>query len=438
MIVANTWVGIPVATLILAASLRGIPNELYEAAALDGAGPERKHIFVSVPLIADVIAIFFLLGFVFSVKIFDIVFIMTAGGPANSSNVLGSLAYETAFQSNQWGNSAAISNVMLILSLFLAFGCQVHREAGSLGVMTSVIPSVRTGAVKTPGQYQRAPVLDAEPSYPSPARGREDAFVCPCRGAFLVPGLLDDRLRPEGPEPALLISPRVRPSSNAVGRVPQSLRRVRQRDKELVDHLIDLDVGHLIRGRAGCLCAGQIRSAPALRALGADFADRRSGTANDHVLTPLYEATSRVGLLNNYFTVGVVDPLYGVPFCVLVLRAYMRNIPGTLREAAIVDGASENQVFFRVMLPNSKPGLATIAIFSFLFAWGDFIFGLTFTSGPSVEPASVDLYSLIGSYYSAWFEVMSMVTLLAIPAVIVVILAQRLLQQGVTGFGVER
>lgn len=156
------------------------------------------------------------------------------------------------------------------------------------------------------------------------------------------------------------------------------------------------------------------------------------------LLTPLYEAASRVGLLNNYFTVGVVDSLYGVPFCVLVLRAYMRNIPGTLREAAIVDGASENQVFFRVMLPNSKPGLATIAIFSFLFAWGDFIFGLTFTSGPSVEPASVDLYSLIGSYYSAWFEVMSMVTLLAIPAVIVVILAQRLLQQGVTGFGVER
>jgi multiple sugar transport system permease protein len=156
------------------------------------------------------------------------------------------------------------------------------------------------------------------------------------------------------------------------------------------------------------------------------------------LLTPLYEVASRVGLLNNYFTVGVVDALYAVPFCVLVLRAYMNNIPGILREAAIVDGASENQVFLRVILPNAKPGLATIAIFSFLFAWGDFIFGLTFTSGPSVEPASVVLYSLIGSYYSAWSEVMSMGTLLAIPAVIVVVLAQRLLQQGVTGFGVER
>ena len=115
----------------------------------------------------------------------------------------------------------------------------------------------------------------------------------------------------------------------------------------------------------------------------------------------------------------------------------MNNIPGILREAAIVDGASESQVFVRVILPNSKPGLATIAIFSFLFVWGDFIFGLTFTSGPNVEPASVVLYSLIGSYYSAWSEVMSMGTLLAIPAVIVVILAQRLHSKVCTGLGLS-
>jgi multiple sugar transport system permease protein len=156
------------------------------------------------------------------------------------------------------------------------------------------------------------------------------------------------------------------------------------------------------------------------------------------LLTPLYEVASQLNLLNNYFTIGLLDAMYGVPFCVLILRAYMHNIPGLLREAAIVDGASEQQIFLRVMLPNSKPGLATVAIFSFLFAWGDFIFALTFTNGPSVAPASVILYGLQGAHYAAWSEIMAMGTLLAIPAVIVVILAQRLLQQGVTGFGMER
>ena len=98
VIVANTWVGIPVATMILAAGLRGIPNELYEAAALDGRAPCGPSLLRdSAHDRGDVIAIFFLLGFVFSVKIFDIVFTMTAGGPANSSNVLGTFAYQTCF-----------------------------------------------------------------------------------------------------------------------------------------------------------------------------------------------------------------------------------------------------------------------------------------------------------------------------------------------------
>lgn len=120
VIVANTWIGIPVATMILSAGLRAIPDELYEAAALDGASVVRRHRYVTVPMMADVIAIFVLLGFVFSIKLFDIVFIMTAGGPANSTQVLGTYAYELAFQSNQWGDSAAVSNVMLVISVVLS------------------------------------------------------------------------------------------------------------------------------------------------------------------------------------------------------------------------------------------------------------------------------------------------------------------------------
>jgi multiple sugar transport system permease protein len=106
--------------MILSAGLRAIPDELYESAALDGAGTIRRHFYITVPMMADVIAIFALLGFVFSVKLFDIVFIMTAGGPANSTQVLGTYAYELAFQFNQWGDSAAVSNVMLILSVALS------------------------------------------------------------------------------------------------------------------------------------------------------------------------------------------------------------------------------------------------------------------------------------------------------------------------------
>lgn len=120
VIVANTWVGIPVATMIFSAGLRAIPGQLYEAAQIDGAGSLRQHRHITVPMMSDVIAIFVLLGLVFSVKIFDIVFIMTTGGPANSTQVLGTYAYQLAFESNQWGDSAAVSNVMLVIAVILS------------------------------------------------------------------------------------------------------------------------------------------------------------------------------------------------------------------------------------------------------------------------------------------------------------------------------
>jgi multiple sugar transport system permease protein len=153
---------------------------------------------------------------------------------------------------------------------------------------------------------------------------------------------------------------------------------------------------------------------------------------------PLYETAAKLGLLNQYWTIAILDSMYAVPFGLLILRAYMVSLPDELREAALVDGATELQAFLRVMLRNSKPGIATVVVFAFLFAWGDFVFGFTFTNGPSVEPATVSLYGLIGQFENQWQQLMALSTVLAVPAVAVVLVAQRALQQGVAGFGIEK
>jgi multiple sugar transport system permease protein len=153
---------------------------------------------------------------------------------------------------------------------------------------------------------------------------------------------------------------------------------------------------------------------------------------------PLYETAAKLHLLNQYWTIALLDSMYAVPFGLLILRAYMMSVPDELRQAALVDGANERQAFWKVMLPNSKPGLATIIIFAFLFAWGDFVFGVTFTNGPAVEPATVSLYGLIGQFENQWQELMALATVLAVPAVMVVLGAQRALQQGIAGFGLEK
>ncbi|HEY2241254.1 MAG TPA: carbohydrate ABC transporter permease [Streptosporangiaceae bacterium] len=156
------------------------------------------------------------------------------------------------------------------------------------------------------------------------------------------------------------------------------------------------------------------------------------------LVSPLYEIAIRLGILNQYWTVGLLDSMYSVPFGLLVLRAYMVALPSALREAALVDGCSEQKVFLRVILPNCKPGIGTVVIFAFLFAWGDFVFGLNFTNGPAVQPATVSLYEIIGRDVQPWGQLMALGTVLAVPAVVVVLIAQRALQQGVAGFGIDK
>jgi multiple sugar transport system permease protein len=116
VIFANTWLGVPFNVLIIYAGLRSIPKELYEAARVDGASAPRILRSITVPLLRDVVAVLLILGLIYSIKLFDVVWIMTRGGPANSTQVLGTVEYQDVFTLDEFGYGAAISNVMLVLS----------------------------------------------------------------------------------------------------------------------------------------------------------------------------------------------------------------------------------------------------------------------------------------------------------------------------------
>ena len=104
------------ATHSIYAGLRSIPTELYEAARVDGANALRILRSITVPLLRDVVAVLLILGLIYSIKLFDVVWIMTRGGPANSTQVLGTVEYQDVFTLDEFGYGAAISNVMLVLS----------------------------------------------------------------------------------------------------------------------------------------------------------------------------------------------------------------------------------------------------------------------------------------------------------------------------------
>lgn len=120
VLITNIWLGVPFFTVLLYSALQDMPPELKEAAMIDGAGPWQCLTRVTLPVIRPVIEVTFVLGFVFTVKVFDIVISLTQGGPANSTQLIATWAYNLSFQQFDYGAGAALNTVLLIIALLVA------------------------------------------------------------------------------------------------------------------------------------------------------------------------------------------------------------------------------------------------------------------------------------------------------------------------------
>jgi len=118
VVIANIWIGIPFNLVILYSGLQGIPSDLYEAASLDGANGWQTFWRVTFPLLRPVSAITILLGLVYTLKVFDIIWIMTQGGPVNASTTFAIWSYRLGFggESPQLSPAAAVGNLLIVVA----------------------------------------------------------------------------------------------------------------------------------------------------------------------------------------------------------------------------------------------------------------------------------------------------------------------------------
>ena len=121
LILVNLWRGYPFVMLMLLAALQSIPPELYEAAAVDGAGACARFRYVTIPSIKPVIASVGLLDAIWNFRLFDLVYLTTGGGPLNSTHVLATYTYRLAFESFEFGKASALAVMMLLCTLVLSF-----------------------------------------------------------------------------------------------------------------------------------------------------------------------------------------------------------------------------------------------------------------------------------------------------------------------------
>ena len=208
--------------------------------------------------------------------------------------------------------------------------------------------------------------------------------------------------------------------------------------------------GHLLTSLViaiGCVIFSLLIAAPAAYAL-AQFRVRGTSVVlllvlisqmvpNIVVANALYGAYSNLGLVNSLWGLIVADSSLGVPFAMLVLHAFMRSIPPSVIEAAQLDGAGPIRVFVSIVLPLCRNALITAALFCFLFAWGDFLFALTLTTTADVRPVTLGLYTYVGAFVADWSSVMATAVMASIPAVVLLVIAQRYVAAGTTAGAVK-
>jgi multiple sugar transport system permease protein len=128
-IIANVWWGIPFFAITLLAALQSIPADIYEAAAIDGAGAWRRFRSITLPFLAPTMAITILLRTVWIANFADLIVIMTKGGPADSTQILASYIFTQAFQRLDFGYASALAAVLLLLLLAYALALMAVRGA---------------------------------------------------------------------------------------------------------------------------------------------------------------------------------------------------------------------------------------------------------------------------------------------------------------------
>lgn len=157
-------------------------------------------------------------------------------------------------------------------------------------------------------------------------------------------------------------------------------------------------------------------------------------------MIPLYILFSRIGWVDTYLPL-IVPSLFGSPFYIFLLRQFFLTIPKELDEAARIDGAGRLRIYWSIILPQARPALATVLIFSFIGSWNDFFGPLIYINSPDLATLTLGLNlmktQILGSGVVEWHVLMAASLLILLPNVLIFFVAQRQFVSGINLGGIR-
>ena len=155
------------------------------------------------------------------------------------------------------------------------------------------------------------------------------------------------------------------------------------------------------------------------------------------LLTPMFMMFKGMHVYNTPIAAIIADATIGIPFSILILKNYFASIPKELEEAAYIDGCNRFTAFVRVLIPVAKPGVMVCAIFSFLYAWGDLAYGMTFIIDQQKRPITAGIFNFMGQYGTKWSYLTAFAVVTIIPVTLIFIFMQKYIISGMTSGAVK-
>ncbi|MGA8654810.1 MAG: carbohydrate ABC transporter permease [Chthoniobacterales bacterium] len=154
-------------------------------------------------------------------------------------------------------------------------------------------------------------------------------------------------------------------------------------------------------------------------------------------IIPLFILFRNIGLVNSYWSVIFIYAVVNLPFATWMFKAYFDSIPTELEDAARVDGCTRIQSFIRIIVPLSGPGIAAVAIFSFLFSYNDFFIASVFLRDQNLLTMPVGIQSFMQQYSTDWGSLMAAASLAMIPTFVLFLFVQKYLMYGAIAGGIK-
>ncbi|MFQ6054665.1 MAG: carbohydrate ABC transporter permease [Methanosarcinales archaeon] len=155
------------------------------------------------------------------------------------------------------------------------------------------------------------------------------------------------------------------------------------------------------------------------------------------LVIPLFAMLAKVGLTDSLNGLILAYLAQTLPVSLYMLASYFRTIPVDIEEAGIVDGCSRLEVIRYLTIPLSLPAIATVALYTFMITWNEFLFAFIFLFSPEKYTLSIGVVRLFQSYHTAWDMVMAASVIVAIPVIVMFLCFEKYLEKGLVAGGVK-